>query len=62
MTHLDMSFLVNLLVAKKILAQLEALEASEDPAVYHEFLFSQLEAARELDRVLVSKSARTAGF
>jgi parvulin-like peptidyl-prolyl isomerase len=30
---------------------LAQLEASEDPAVYYEFLFSQLEAARELDRL-----------
>ena len=55
-------FLINLLVAKKILAQLNALEASEDPAVYHEFLFSQLEAARELDRVLFQNQLELPDF
>ena len=55
-------FLVNLLVSKKILAQLEALEASEDPAVYYEFLFSQLEAARELDRVLFQNQLELPDF
>jgi len=55
-------FLINLLVAKKILAQLNALEASEDPAVYHEFLFSQLEAARELDRLLFQNQLELPDF
>ena len=45
-------FLVNLLVSKKILVRLETLAASDDPATYYQFLFKQLEAARELDKQL----------
>ena len=55
-------FLTNLLVSKKILAQFEALEASEDPAVYHEFLFSQLEAARELNRLFFQNQLKLPDF
>jgi peptidyl-prolyl cis-trans isomerase C len=45
-------FFVTLLVSKKILAELQALDASEDPVAYHQFLFKQLETARELDKQL----------
>lgn len=45
-------FFVNLLVSKKILARLEALDVSEAPATYHQFLFKQMEAARQLDQQL----------
>lgn len=45
-------FFVSLLVSKKILAELQALDALEDPIAYHQFLFKQLEAARELDKQL----------
>ena len=45
-------FFASLLVSKKILAMLEALEVDDDPKTYHQFLFRRLEAARELDRQL----------
>ena len=45
-------FFSTLLVSKKVLAVLEALQVEEDSATYHEFLFRRLEAARELDRQL----------
>ena len=45
-------FFSTLLVSKKILAVLEALQVEEDSATYHEFLFRRLEVARELDRQL----------
>lgn len=45
-------FFVNLLVSKKILASLEALDANEDPANYYQFYFRQLEFARQLDQQL----------
>jgi peptidyl-prolyl cis-trans isomerase C len=45
-------FFSTLLVSKKVLARLEALQVDEDPETYHEFLFRRLEVARELDRQL----------
>ncbi|MDG1066382.1 MAG: peptidylprolyl isomerase [Luminiphilus sp.] len=45
-------FFVNLLVSKKILARLEALDAKDDPATYYQFYFQQLEFARQLDQQL----------
>jgi peptidyl-prolyl cis-trans isomerase C len=45
-------FFSTLLVSKKVLARLEAVQFEEDPATYHEFLFRRLEVARELDRQL----------
>jgi len=45
-------FFVNLLVSKKILARLEALDVKEDPVTYYQFYFQQMELARELDRQL----------
>ena len=45
-------FFSTLLVSKKVLALLEALQVEEDSATYHEFLFRRLEVARELDRQL----------
>ena len=45
-------FFVSLLVSKKILAELQALDPSDDPIAYHQFLFKQLETARELDKQL----------
>ena len=45
-------FFSTLLVSKKILAMLEALQVEDDPVTFHEFLFRRLEVARELDRQL----------
>ena len=45
-------FFSTLLVSKKVLARLEALQIDDDPATYYEFLFRRLEVARELDRQL----------
>jgi peptidyl-prolyl cis-trans isomerase C len=45
-------FFSTLLVSKKVLARLEALQVDEDPETYHEFLFRRLEVAREFDRQL----------
>ena len=39
-------FFVTLLVSKKIFAELQALDVSENPVAYHQFLFKQLETAR----------------
>ena len=45
-------FFSTLLVSKKILALLEALQVEDNPVTFHEFLFRRLEVARELDRQL----------
>jgi peptidyl-prolyl cis-trans isomerase C len=45
-------FISTLLVSKRVLAMLEALQVEDDPVTFHEFLFRRLEVARELDRQL----------
>ena len=52
MKRLVMSSLLICSSQKKILARLEALDVSEDPVTYHQFLFKQMEAARQLDQQL----------
>ena len=45
-------FISTLLVSKRVLAMLEALQVEDDPVTFHEFLFRRLEVAREFDRQL----------
>lgn len=45
-------FFVNLLVSKKIMARLEAVDVNEDPDTYYQFYFQQMEMARQLDKQL----------
>ena len=45
-------FFVNLLVSKRIMARLEAVDVNEDPDTYYQFYFQQMEMARQLDKQL----------
>ena len=55
-------FFVNLLVSKKVLSVMEALEEEDDPTTYYQFLFKRLEAARELDRQLFQNQLELPDF